>query len=211
MPPASTAFGHAGATAFGHAGATAFGYAGAARRLAVIVSVAAVVLAALLGCGRGGSAPNARAAGGGTGAVALPAGLDTTVDRVVDGDTLVVAGGHRVRLIGIDTPETKDPRKPVQCFGREATAYLSTLLEKGSAVRLVGDVEDRDAYGRALAYVYRLPDGLFVNAALLWEGYAQVLTIPPNVAHADEFAALAADARAQGRGLWSSCPGAKPP
>ncbi|HWC11686.1 MAG TPA: thermonuclease family protein, partial [Acidimicrobiales bacterium] len=140
----------------------------------------------------------------------LPPGLDTTVERVVDGDTLVVSGGHRVRLIGVDTPETKDPRKPVQCFGREASAYVSSLLEGGAGVRLVGDVEDRDAYGRTLAYVYRLPDGLFVNAELVREGYAQPLTIPPNVAHAEEFLSLARDARERGRGLWSSCPAATP-
>ncbi len=175
------------------------------------VTAAALALAVLVGCGRAASTPRAGAPGGGDGAVPVPPGLDTTVERVVDGDTLVVAGGHRVRLIGVDTPETKDPRKPVQCFGREASAYVSALLEKGSAVRLVGDVEERDAYGRTLAYVYRLPDGLFVNAALVREGYALVLTIPPNVAHADEFVALARDARAHGRGLWSSCPGAKPP
>lgn len=138
-------------------------------------------------------------------AVPLPHGLDTTVQRVVDGDTLVVAGGHSVRLIGLDTPETKDPRRPVQCYGREAAAFLSTLLPRGTAVRLVGDVEPRDVYDRALAYAYRLPDGLFVNAELLRNGYAQVLTIPPNLAHSEEFVALAAGARNANRGLWSAC------
>lgn len=136
----------------------------------------------------------------------LPAGFDTAVERVIDGDTIVVAGGTRVRLIGVDTPETKDPRKPVQCFGPEASAYLSSVLEPGVAVRLVGDVEQRDVYGRTLAYVYRLPDGLFVNAELVRRGYAQVLTIPPNVAHADELLTLARQARDTQRGLWSSCP-----
>ncbi|MFN2503572.1 MAG: thermonuclease family protein [Acidimicrobiales bacterium] len=138
-------------------------------------------------------------------AVPLPVGLDTRVLRVVDGDTIVVAGGHSVRLIGVDTPETKDPRRPVQCYGREAAAFLSSLLPKGTAVRLVGDEEPRDVYDRALAYAYRLPDGLFVNAELVRNGYAQVLTIPPNVAHSEEFVALAADARNANRGLWSAC------
>ena len=183
------------------------------RLLGAAVALFAVALAlGLPGCGRTASGPPAEASGVGTnGGAALPAGLDTSVERIVDGDTLVVAGGHRVRLIGVDTPETKDPRKPVQCFGREASAYVSSLLREGEGVRLVGDVEERDVYGRTLAYVYRLADGLFVNAALVREGYAQVLTIPPNVAHAEEFVALARDARERGRGLWSSCPAVKPP
>jgi micrococcal nuclease len=171
------------------------------RRAPLAVTAVAVV-AALAACG--GTTPATAPAP----RVPLPTGLDTTVERVVDGDTMVVAGGHRVRLIGVDTPETKDPRKPVQCFGREASAYVSSLLGGGAGVRLVGDVEPRDVYGRTLAYVYRLADGFFVNAALVREGYAQVLTIPPNVAHADEFVALARDARQSGRGLWSSCPAA---
>lgn len=125
--------------------------------------------------------------------------------RVVDGDTVIVRGGHFVRLIGIDTPETKDPRRPVQCFGPQAAAFLESLLPRGTGVRLVGDTEARDAYDRTLAYAYRLPDGLFVNAELVRQGYAQVLTIPPNVAHTDELVALAAEARNDGRGLWSAC------
>ncbi|HEX2192720.1 MAG TPA: thermonuclease family protein [Acidimicrobiales bacterium] len=177
------------------------------RRLLVPVVLMAVV--ALAGCATA-SGPTRPGPGAGA-AAALPAGVDTTVERVVDGDTLVVTGGHRVRLIGVDTPETKDPRKPVQCFGREAAAYVAALLGDGADVRLVGDVEERDAYGRTLAYVYRLADGLFVNAELVRQGYAQVLTIPPNVAHTDEFLALAREARERGRGLWSSCPAAQPP
>ena len=135
----------------------------------------------------------------------LPAGIDVPVERVVDGDTLVAAD-ERVRLIGVDTPESVDPRRPVQCFGREASAYLSALLPPGTPVRLVGDVEQRDRYDRLLAYVYRVSDGMFVNAEMLRRGYAQVLTVPPNVAHADRFVALASDARRAGRGLWSACP-----
>ncbi len=151
-------------------------------------------------------------------AVALAEGDDTSVESVVDGDTIVVAGGTRVRLIGIDTPETKDPRKPVQCFGREASAFTSSLLQAGTPVRLVYDVERLDRYGRTLAYVYRLADGLFVNAALVADGYASVATFPPNVAHVDDFTALAAAARDANRGLWSACadepepaPAASPP
>ena len=137
--------------------------------------------------------------------VELPAGLDTTVERVVDGDTIVVAGGHHIRLIGIDTPETKDPRRPVQCFGQEASSFVTDLLPDGTGVRLIGDVEASDFYDRTLAYVYRLPDGLFVNAELIRQGYARPLTIPPNVAHTDEFLVLAEQAREAGRGLWTAC------
>lgn len=135
----------------------------------------------------------------------LPAGDDTTVQRVVDGDTLVVEGGPRVRLIGVDTPETKDPRRGVQCYGKEAANHTGRLIGPGTKVRLVSDVERSDRYGRALAYVYRVADGLFVNAALIRDGYAQVATFPPNVAHVDEFVALQREARKESRGLWSAC------
>lgn len=135
----------------------------------------------------------------------LPLGVEMTVRRVVDGDTLLLAGGERVRLIGVDTPETKDPRRPVQCFGQEASSFTASLLPPGSRIHLVGDVEQRDTYDRLLAYAYRLPDGLFVNAELVRQGYAQVLTIPPNVAHADQLVELARQAREAGRGLWGAC------
>jgi len=131
-----------------------------------------------------------------------------TVTRVVDGDTVVVRLGgrdERVRLIGIDTPETVDPRKPVQCFGKEASNRTKALLPPGTAVRLERDVEARDRYGRLLAYIYRVNDGMFVNLALAEDGYAHQLTIPPNIAYADRFAAAAADAQRAGRGLWSAC------
>jgi micrococcal nuclease len=129
------------------------------------------------------------------------------VVRVVDGDTVVVrTGGHeeRVRYIGVDTPESVKPGTPVQCFAKAASAANKRLVE-GQEVRLVGDAEARDRYGRTLAYVYRASDGLFVNAELVRRGYAKPLTIPPNVAHAVELRRLAATARREGRGLWSRC------
>ena len=143
-----------------------------------------------------------------TGPVAqgLPDGVDVAVERIVDGDTIVVSGGIHVRLIGVDTPETVDPRRPVACFGKEASGFISSLLPRGTAVRLVGDVEQEDRYGRVLAYVYRRDDGLFVNAELVRQGYANVLTVPPNLAHTDEFEAAARDARVASLGLWSACP-----
>lgn len=131
-----------------------------------------------------------------------------TVVRVVDGDTIRVRVGttqESVRLIGIDTPETVDPRKAVQCFGREASDRTKALLPVGTTVRLVADVEGRDRYKRMLRYVYRDADGLFVNEALVRDGYARVYTYPPNVAHANDFVAAERDARANQRGLWSAC------
>jgi micrococcal nuclease len=127
--------------------------------------------------------------------------------RVVDGDTISVrVGGHteRVRYIGIDTPESVKPGTPVQCFAERAAAANAALVA-GRRVRLVGDAEQRDRYGRLLAYVYR-DDGSFVNAMLVRDGYARTLTIPPNVAHAAEFLRLARAAREDGRGLWRACP-----
>jgi len=129
------------------------------------------------------------------------------VVRVVDGDTVVVrTGGHdeRVRYIGVDTPESVKPGTPVQCFAKAASAENRRLVE-GQEVRLVGDAEARDRYGRMLAYVYRKRDGLFVNAELVRRGYAKPMTIPPNVAHALELRRLAKTARREGRGLWSRC------
>jgi micrococcal nuclease len=134
---------------------------------------------------------------------------EAVVQRVVDGDTIVVsiAGrDERVRLIGVDTPESVDPRTPVQCFGKEASNFTTQLLPPGTVVRLERDVEARDRFDRLLAYVYRVSDGLFVNFELVRAGYAQVLTIPPNVAYAEEFRVAAAAAREAGTGLWSACP-----
>lgn len=136
-----------------------------------------------------------------------PSSMSARVLRVVDGDTILVAVGNRqerVRYIGIDTPETVKPNTPVQCFGKRASAANHRLVD-GRAVRLVGDAEARDRYGRLLAYVYRADDGLLVNAALIRGGYATTLEIAPNVRFADRFAALARQARDAGRGLWSAC------
>lgn len=129
------------------------------------------------------------------------------VVKVVDGDTIhVEVGGARekVRYIGVDTPETKHPSKGVECFGQKASDFNAELVAN-ERVRLVRDVEERDRYGRLLAYVYRVRDGLFVNAELARLGYAQPLSIPPDVRYAERFAELARVARARGRGLWSAC------
>jgi micrococcal nuclease len=132
------------------------------------------------------------------------------VVRVVDGDTIRVAlasGEERVRYIGVDAPESVKPGAPVECFAKRASAFNERLVA-GERVKLVRDVEERDRYGRLLAYVYRARDGLFVNAELVRRGYATVATFPPNVAHERELRRLAKRARLSGRGLWSECEGA---
>jgi micrococcal nuclease len=129
---------------------------------------------------------------------------------VVDGDTIDVAiGGHRerVRLIGIDTPETKKPDTPVQCYGPEATTFTTSLLPANAPIHLERDVVGRDDYGRLLAYVYLATDGTFVNLTIIRQGFARPLTIAPNSAHADEFVAAAHTAEADHIGLWAACTG----
>lgn len=133
------------------------------------------------------------------------------VTKITDGDTLRVHmnGGaeEKVRLIGIDTPEVHGRGGLRECFGQEASAELARLVPVGATVRLVIDAEPRDRYGRLLAYVYRVQDGLHVNLEMAKRGFAAPLTIPPNVAFADEFVRAAASARESGRGLWSACGG----
>lgn len=125
-----------------------------------------------------------------------------TVERVVDGDTFQIAEGkEKVRMIGIDTPESVKPGEEPEPFGKEAAEYTKKVLS-GQKVRLVMDVQERDKYGRLLAYVY-LKDGTFVNALLVKEGYAKTFTVPPNVAHAEEFVQLEREARSGKKGLWS--------
>ncbi len=136
--------------------------------------------------------------------------VNATMASVVDGDTIDVnIGGHRerVRLIGIDTPETKKPNTPVQCFGPEATKFTKSLLPPDVPLHLERDVVALDDFGRVLAYVYLAGDGQFVNLAIIRQGYARPLTIPPNVAHADEFVAAARVAQADNIGLWGGCSG----
>jgi micrococcal nuclease len=133
--------------------------------------------------------------------------LEGRVTKIVDGDTIhVQVGGRRekVRYIGVDTPETHKPGTPVQCYGRSASAFNARLVAE-RRVELRTDAETRDRYGRLLAYVYRRPDGMFVNAELVRRGFATILTIPPNVAHAQEFLRLQRAARQAGRGLWGAC------
>jgi len=130
------------------------------------------------------------------------AALDGTVVRVVDGDTIHVRIGARVekvRYIGVNTPEVHHPRKGEEPGGREA-AEVNRRLVEGKTVRLELDVQERDRYGRLLAYVW--VGDVMVNAELVRLGYAQVMTIPPNVRYQEIFVKLQREAREAGRGLW---------
>jgi micrococcal nuclease len=178
-----------------------------ASRVAVIGLLALVTMAAVLlaGCRpdappRLATSPSERASW-----PHAPAGaVGARVERVVDGDTFIadVAGrSERIRIIGVDTPETVDPNRPVQAYGKQASSFAERMLS-GVTVRLVGDVEPRDRYGRLLAYVW-LPDGTFWNALLAAEGYAQLITIPPDVTYASLFRRLVDEARSAHRGLWA--------
>ncbi len=161
-----------------------------------------------------------------------------TVQRVVDGDTLKLSNGERVRLIGVDTPESADnpklrrdskrtgqDRAEIIKMGKEAAEFTRKLVE-GKRVRLAYDVQRKDRYGRTLAYVFiptKIPKGalikrtaedvndytdgaenkeIFVNGTVVGAGYAQVMTIPPNVKYASEFLELQKWARKDKRGLW---------
>jgi endonuclease YncB( thermonuclease family) len=124
------------------------------------------------------------------------------VTEVVDGDTIKVSLIGTLRLIGIDTPETRDPRKPVQCFGREASNKAKELLG-GKRVYLEYDpAQKTDKYGRTLAYVYR-EDGLFYNAEMIKQGYAHSYVQFPHP-RLDEFNTYQREARDNGLGFWAT-------
>lgn len=160
--------------------------------MSAIAAVAAVVLVVL-----------------GPGGPARRGPVSARVVRVVDGDTVKVTvpgGQETVRYIGMDTPESVKPHTPVQCYAKAASRRNAGLIG-GQDVTLRFDAEQRDRYGRLLAYVYRRRDGLFVNAALVREGYARRFPFPPNTAHAAELARLQQSARRGRRGLWHACAG----
>jgi micrococcal nuclease len=166
-----------------------------------VLGVAGIGLVAVTGCATPPSASTSAPASTTDGAA--------VVEEIVDGDTVVVRIAGRtvtVRLIGIDTPETKKPGTPVQCYGPEATARTTDLLPVGTPVRLERDVEARDTYDRLLAYVFR-DDGVFVNLELVLGGFARTLLIEPNDAYAPRFADAARTAATEDRGLWGVCSG----
>lgn len=147
-----------------------------------------------------------------SGTTTLPVAESGTVLRAVDGDTIEVSlcqdvGVCRtdtVRYIGVNTPETVDKRKAVQCFGKEASSVNKKLVV-GESVLLVKDVSDRDKYGRLLRYVFLSKDKTFVNLYLVQNGYAEAATYPPDVALSKLFVAGAREAREGKRGLWGEC------
>lgn len=128
------------------------------------------------------------------------------VTKIVDGDTFRADDGSEkgiiIRLIGVDAPESRiTGRKPIAYYGQQSKEYLTKLLEN-KKIRLEYDVDKTDQYDRILAYVY-LPDGTFVNAEVVKQGYAMVMTIPPNVRYAEKFLKFQQRARRSNRGLWN--------
>ena len=199
-------------------------WTGAARRRAGGLGAVAVALLLLVACGPAlqpapTGAPDQRPSGSTTAvpgtpaAAASPAGATETarVVRVVDGDTIVVdrgRGNEKVRYIGMDTPESVKPNTPVEFMATEASAANAALVE-GRTVTLERDVSETDRYGRLLRYVWVAdPAGgaglVMVNLLLVEQGYAQVSTWPPDVAHADLFVAAERAARDAGLGLWGA-------
>ncbi len=170
----------------------------ATRPAATAITAAMAVILLVAGCSSSDRAGPSTSASAGT----------ATVTRVIDGDTIEVrlAGRlERVRLLGIDTPESVKPGTPPECFSHEASQATARLLPAGATVDLVRDVEARDDYGRLLAYVYRDRDHRFVNLWLVEQGFAGLLTYPPNVAHAPQLEQATSQARGAGRGLWRVC------
>ena len=144
--------------------------------------------------------------------------VEARVTRVVDGDTIEVEIGgdnETLRYIGMDTPETVDPNRPVGCYGPEASAHNKELVD-GKTVWLEKDVSETDKYGRLLRYVWlpgdETPSGQaeMVNADLVRDGYAKSVHYPPDTGRQDTFDALQAEAQSAGRGLWSVCADATP-
>lgn len=119
--------------------------------------------------------------------------------RVVDGDTIILDGKEKVRLIGVDTPETVHPSKPVEYFGKEASAFTKRMVE-GKRVKVEYDWQGTDKYGRTLAYIY-LEDGTFLNAEIVRQGYGHAYTKYP-FKYMDEFRKYEREARENNRGLW---------
>lgn len=181
----------------------------ARMRIRHIVAAGAVVAAVLVGheLTKGPTAP-AAVDPGAVQSPSIPAdAFSARVDRVVDGDTFLatVAGSSqavRVRIIGVDTPETVKPNTPVRCYGPQASAFTKHLLPPGTVVR--ADHEpggDTDTFGRQLWDVW-LPDGRFLESVLAAAGTARAYPFPPQTQYADLLHGLAAQAEQGRRGLW---------
>lgn len=132
------------------------------------------------------------------------------VVKVIDGDTITIKLGDKnetIRLIGLDTPETSDPRTGVQCFGKEATAKLKSVIGKRVSIEKDAKEGERDKYDRLLAYIYS-EEGIFLNKYLIEQGFAYEYTYDDPYKYQKEFKAAQADAKAKKRGLWApdACP-----
>lgn len=127
---------------------------------------------------------------------------ELVVSKIIDGDTIELKNGQKIRYIGIDTPETVDPKRPDMCFGKQASDKNRELVE-GKSVRLEKDVSETDRFGRLLRYVY--VGEIFVNDYLVREGFAHASSYPPDVKFQDKFSEAQREAEANSRGLWSSC------
>jgi micrococcal nuclease len=174
-------------------------------RLAVLVTLVVLILAACE------SAQNTTAD---TTSIDAQQTISATVVDVTDGDTIKVSyqgREDRVRLIGIDTPETHGRAGLRECFGQQASDRLGELLPVGTAITLTTDVEPRDRYDRLLAYVYRDSDRLFVNLAQVRDGYAAAYAYPPNTTYVSDFSEAAGDAKRRDLGLWGECGGPDAP
>lgn len=127
--------------------------------------------------------------------------------KVVDGDTIKLENGSTVRLIGIDTPETVDPKRSVGCFGKEASDEVKKLLT-GKEIIMQKDISDKDKYDRLLRLIFlSLPDGqiLFVNDYLVRAGFARVMTYPPDIKYNEKFRIAESEAKQSKLGLWGKC------
>lgn len=131
----------------------------------------------------------------------------TKVVRVIDGDTIELEAGQKVRYIGIDTPEIVDPRRDPQCFSKEASLQNKKLVE-GKEIYLEKDVSETDRYGRLLRYIYLEKNGISINEQLVKEGYAVASSYPPDVKYQEKFRLAEQEARNNQRGLWQedACP-----
>ncbi len=145
----------------------------------------------------------------GNGHLAAAPSETARIRRVIDGDTIVTSQNIRIRYIGIDTPETHHPRRPVECLGKEATETNRKLVE-GKIVILEKDFRETDRYGRQLRYVYlRNPEGrpsIFVNEELVARGLARARFYPPNIREKRRIQEAERNARNMKRGLWKLPP-----
>ena len=185
----------------------------------VLVILAAILIWSYLQDNSEGDIPPSATSSSGTSFVptaslqsTLPAGaIPAELVRVVDGDTIVVridgeSGQETVRLIGIDTPETKKPDTPIQCYGKEASAFTTSLLT-GKKLWLEPDKTNRDQYGRLLRYVW-VENGtsyLFANEEIVALGYGTASDYPPDTHYHNRLFAALDNARSQGVGMWGLC------